>query len=117
MPSKHWPGLSFNDVTNSHQPLAWVCPSPSCSRGLWSDWHTDAFNAAFVIPDLMYFLGRRSLEFTFILCLPAILPRDERRLEGSSSFLNVTLLGLVILTCLGLICLPASTSGCLQIHW
>ncbi|NLJ85007.1 MAG: murein biosynthesis integral membrane protein MurJ [Firmicutes bacterium] len=72
-------------------------------------WHTDAFNAAFVIPDLMYFLlVGGALSSAFIPVFTGYLAQgdEEEGWKVASSFLNVTLLGLVILTCLGLIFAP-----------
>ena len=72
-------------------------------------WHTDAFNAAFVIPDLMYFLlVGGALSSAFIPVFTSYLARgdEEEAWTIASSFLNATFLGLVALTGLGIVFAP-----------
>ena len=68
-------------------------------------WHTDAFNAAFVIPDLMYYLlVGGALSSAFIPVFTSYLAKGEEA-EGwnlASSFLNLTFLGLVAFSLLGM---------------
>ena len=72
-------------------------------------WHTDAFNAAFVIPDLMYFLlVGGALSSAFIPVFTSYLARgdEDEAWIVASSFLNATFLGLVALTGLGIMFSP-----------
>ncbi|NLK07195.1 MAG: murein biosynthesis integral membrane protein MurJ [Firmicutes bacterium] len=67
-------------------------------------WHTDAFNAAFVIPDLMYFLlVGGALSSAFIPVFTGYLAKgaEDEAWIIATSFLNVTFLGLVGFTALG----------------
>ncbi len=72
-------------------------------------WHTDAFNAAFVIPDLMYYLlVGGALSSAFIPVFTSYLAKGEED-EGwnlASSFLNLTFLTLVVFSLLGTIFSP-----------
>lgn len=72
-------------------------------------WHTDAFNAAFVIPDLMYYLlVGGALSSAFIPVFTSYLAKGEEE-EGwdlASSFLNLTFLALVAFSLLGIIFSP-----------
>lgn len=68
-------------------------------------WHTDAFNAAFVIPDLMYFLlVGGALSSAFIPVFTGYLAKGQEE-EGwivASSFVNITFLALVAFSLLGI---------------
>jgi len=72
-------------------------------------WHTDAFNAAFVIPDLMYFLlVGGALSSAFIPVFTGYLAKGEEQ-EGwgvASSFLNASFLALVAFSLLGVVFSP-----------
>jgi putative peptidoglycan lipid II flippase len=72
-------------------------------------WHTDAFNAAFVIPDLMYYLlVGGALSSAFIPVFTSYLAKGEEE-EGwnlASSFLNLTFLALVAFSILGMVFSP-----------
>lgn len=72
-------------------------------------WQTDAFNAAFVIPDLMYFLlVGGALSSAFIPVFTSYLAREEEDegWEVASTFLNANVILLVSLSLLGIIFAP-----------
>ena len=69
-------------------------------------WHTDAFNAAFVIPDLMYFLlvgGALSSAFIPVFTSYLAKGKEEEGWIVASSFLNITFLALVAFSLLGIV--------------
>lgn len=72
-------------------------------------WHTDAFNAAFVIPDLMYFLlvgGALSSAFIPVFTSYLAKGEEEKGWIVASSFLNATFLALIAFSLLGFIFSP-----------
>ncbi|HAW71448.1 MAG TPA: murein biosynthesis integral membrane protein MurJ [Firmicutes bacterium] len=76
---------------------------------LFSRMETDAFFAAFVIPDLMYYLlVGGALSAAFIPVFSGYLSKGEEKeaWEAGSTFINTTVSALIILTILGMIFSP-----------
>ncbi|MFS8524292.1 MAG: murein biosynthesis integral membrane protein MurJ [Limnochordales bacterium] len=72
-------------------------------------WETDAFRAAFNIPDLMYFLlVGGAISSAFIPVFSGMLARgqEDDAWAMASTFINLISLGLVVLTVLGVIASP-----------